>query len=241
LQQSRQQAKRKGERGWFKIGDVPNGKVDLSRQLRGLDIIRAHAKGAAVLDLGCAEGLISLKLAESGARLIHGIELIGERLTAAEQLFSQQYPHVERRFIPWDLSRFDELVLDVTPDSKPGQPALLTRYEIVLCLAIAQKLPNPGRFLRLASILSSDWIAIRLPYPIIDDPRSFNIPVDVSRMLSNEFDLIQATEGYPFDLRRPHHQGDDAWLGIFRRRSARATGRRMQLGALSRWFGRQPT
>jgi hypothetical protein len=239
LQQSRQQAKRKGERGWFKTGDLPDGKVDLSRQLRGLDIIRAHAKGAAVLDLGCAEGLISLKLAESGARLIHGVELIAERLTVAEQLFSKQYPQLERQFIPWDLSRFDELVLDVTSDSRPGQPALLTRYDIVLCLAIAQKLPNPGRFLRLASTLSSDWIAIRLPYPIIDDPRSFNIPVDVSRMLSNEFDLIQATEGYPVDLKRPHHKGDDAWLGIFRRRPARASGRRM--GALSRWFGRRPT
>lgn len=204
-------------RGWFKIPDLQNGKVDLGRQTRGLDPVRAACAGATVLDLGCAEGLIAIETAKAGARLIHGVELIGERLQIAEALFMKQFPAVERQFIAWDLTRFDELLLDVTPDSAPAKPSLLTRYDVVLCLAIAQKLSNPARFLRLASALCSNIMAVRLPYPIIDDPRSFNIPVNVTRMLSKEFELIQETEGYPSDLQRRYRPGDEAWLGIFRR------------------------
>jgi hypothetical protein len=163
---------------------------------------------------------VSVELAKAGARLVHGVELIGDRLRVAEALFQAQCPDVERSFIAWDLTRFDELFLTVTPDTAPGKPSLLTRYDIVLCLAIAQKLYNPGRFLRLASALCSNIMAVRLPYPVIDDPRSFNIPVDVTRMLAPEFELIQETEGYPFDPSKPHKRGDDAWLGIFRRRQA---------------------
>lgn len=206
-------------RGWFNIPLVQKGKVNLERQMRGLDLIREACAGATVLDLGCAEGLISIKMAKAGARLIHGVELEAERLAVAENLFQEQFPGVERQFIAWDLIKFDELLLDVTPDTAPGKPSLLTRYDVVLCLAIAQKLSNPARFLRLASALCTDIMAVRLPYPVIDDPRSFNIPVDVTRMLSTEFKLIQETEGYPSDPTQPYKPGDEAWLGIFRRSS----------------------
>jgi hypothetical protein len=203
--------------GWFKIPELHKGKVDLGRQTSGLDIVRNACSGATVLDLGCAEGLVSLEMAKAGARLIHGVEIIDDRLRVAETLFKKECPQVERQFIAWDLTRFDELFLDVTPDTTPPKASLLTRYDIVLCLAIAQKLFNPGRFLRLAATICSDVLAVRLPYPIIDDVRSFNIPVDVTRMLSKEFELIQETEGYPTDVRRKHRPGDDAWLGVFRR------------------------
>jgi hypothetical protein len=206
--------------GWFKIPGLQNGKVDLNRQGSGLDVVWQACAGATVLDLGCAEGLVALEAAGAGARLIHGVELIGDRLQVAEALFAERYPGIERQFITWDLTRFDELFLDVTPDSQPDKPSLLTRYDAVLCLAIAQKLFNPGRFLRLASALCTDIMAVRLPYPVIDDPRSFNIPVDVTRMLSKEFELIQETEGYPSDVSRRYQPGDEAWLGIFRRRPA---------------------
>jgi hypothetical protein len=204
-------------RGWFKIPNLQKGKVDLGRQASGLDVVRKSCAGATVLDLGCAEGLISIEMAKAGARLIHGVELIRDRLLVAESMFQEQYPDLERNFIEWDLTRFNDLFLDITPGTAPEKPSLLTRYDVVLCLAIAQKLSNPGRFLRLAAALCTDIIAIRLPYPVIDDPRSFNIPVDVKRLLSKEFDLIQETEGYPSNLQRPYQAGDDAWLGIFRR------------------------
>jgi hypothetical protein len=203
--------------GWFKIPDLQKGKVDLRRQTAGLDVVREACSGASLLDLGCAEGLVSLEMAKAGARLVHGVEIIADRLQVAETLFQKDCPQVERQFIAWDLTRFDELFLDVTPDTTPAQPSLLTRYDVVLCLAIAQKLSNPGRFLRLAATICSDILAVRLPYPVIDDVRSFNIPVDVTRMLSKEFELIQETEGYPTDVKRKHRPGDDAWLGIFKR------------------------
>src|SRR5687767_7675026 len=94
--------------GWFKIPNLQKGKVDLGRQTRGLDVVRAACPGATVLDLGCAEGLVSIELAKAGARLIHGVELIGDRLQVAEALFQAQCPDVERNFIAWDLTRFDE-------------------------------------------------------------------------------------------------------------------------------------
>jgi 2-polyprenyl-3-methyl-5-hydroxy-6-metoxy-1,4-benzoquinol methylase len=212
--------------GWFNISGVQEGRFDLERQMAGLDIIRRSCRGAAVLDLGCAEGAVSLELAKGGAKLVHGLELEADRLAVAEQLFAEQCPKVERQFIQCDLSSFDKLFLDSTADSQPQKPYLRSRYDIVLCLAIAQKLPNPGRFLRLASTLSSEWLAVRLPYPVIDDRRSFNVPVDIKRMLKDEFELLQETEGYPRDLQRPYQAGDEAWLGIFRRRNGKITGLR---------------
>lgn len=204
--------------GWFKIPGLQDGKWDLDRQMAGLETIRRASAGATVLDLGCAEGLISLELANAGARLIHGVELESQRVEVAEHLFEQRCPNVTRRFIAWDLARFDELYLGLTADTRPATAYLRTRYDIVLCLAIAQKLPNPARFLRLASTLCSKFLAVRLPYPVIDDARSFNIPVDAKRMLADEFDLIQETEGYPVDVNRAYRPGDTAWLGIFRRK-----------------------
>ena len=87
----------------------------------------------------------------------------------------------------------------------------------MLCLAIAQKLSAPGRFLRLASTLCTNILAVRLGQPVINDPRSSNIPVDVKRLLSEDFELIQETEGYPLDPSVPYRPGDYVWLAIFRR------------------------
>jgi len=204
--------------GWFKIPGLQDGKWDIDRQMAGLEVIRRACGGATALDLGCAEGLISLELAKAGARLVHGVELESQRVQVAERLFEQHCPDVARQFIVWDLARFDELYLGLTANSHPAAVFLRTRYDIVLCLAIAQKLPNPARFLRLASTLCSKLLAVRLPYPVIDDARSFNVPVDVKRMLGDEFDLIQETEGYPADVNRSYRSGDTAWLGIFRRK-----------------------
>ena len=203
--------------GWFKISGVQEGMFPLDRQMRGLDVVREAAAGAMLLDLGCAEGMVSLEMVKSGARLVHGVELLGDRLVVAEKIYGEQFPDLERQFIQWDLDQFENLYLDATPDTRRDGKFLRTRYDIVLCLAIAQKLSKPSRFLRMASALCSNIMAVRLPYPVIDDKRSFNIPVNVTKMLSTEFELIQETEGYPSDLKRPYQPGDDAWLGIFRR------------------------
>jgi 2-polyprenyl-3-methyl-5-hydroxy-6-metoxy-1,4-benzoquinol methylase len=215
-------------KAWFTVPGVQDGKHRVGRQLRGLGRVRRACHGAAVLDLGCAEGAISLEMAKAGARLVHGVEVMGSRVSAAEALFQERCPDVEHLFFEWDLNRFEDLFLNASFDSAPDGRYLLTRYDIVLCLAIAQKLSNPGRFLRLASTLCSRLMAVRLPAPVLDDKRSMHIPVDVARMLGSEFDLIQETEGYPRDLARPYQAGDRAWLGIFRRKRPPAKTARLR-------------
>lgn len=210
--------KRRRPDGWFKIDGVQEGHVDFDRQFRGLEIVRAEAAGARVLDLGCAEGLISLEMVKAGAVLVHGVELEAKRVETARSLFAA-HPQVKSTFIAHDLNRFPELFLEHNADSQWKDTALLTRYDIVLCLAIAMKLARPAPFLRLASALCDRILAVRLPYPVIDDPRSDNIPVDVKRLLADEFDLVQETELYPDDLTKPYVPGEYGWLGIFRRRA----------------------
>jgi SAM-dependent methyltransferase len=202
--------------GWFRIDGVQDGHVEFERQFRGLEIDRAQASGARVLDLGCAEGLISLEMAKAGAALVHGVELEAKRVETARSLFAA-HPEVQSTFIAYDLNGFPELFLTQTADSEWKDTALLTRYDIVLCLAIAMKLARPAPFLRLASALCDRVFAVRLPFPVIDDPRSDNIPVDVKRLLADEFDLVQETELYPEDPKKPYVPGEYGWLGIFQR------------------------
>jgi SAM-dependent methyltransferase len=205
--------------GWFKIPGRQEGRWGLDRQGRGLDIVRQACGGATILDLGCAEGLVALDLAKYGARLVHGVELETSRLKIAAELFRENAPHVEASFFAADLTHFDDLLLMKTPDTAPGEPSLLTRYDVVLCLAIAQKLSNPGPFLRLAATVCSNILAVRLPYRILDDARSGNVPVDVTRMVSAEFDLVQETAAFPEDVAVPY-QGEYGWLGVFKRRAS---------------------
>ena len=207
--------------GWFKIPGVQGGKIELARQIRGLAPILEACRGATVLDLGCAEGMVSLETAKAGARLVHGVELIGSRVRVADALMRERFPKVDSHFFEWNLAHLDGLYLDISADSPHGGHFLLGRYDIVLCLAIAQKLPNPGRFLRLASTLCAGLMAVRLPFPILDDARSSHVRVDVKRMLAPEFELVQETEGFPVDAGRHYREGDRSWLGIFRRARGR--------------------
>src|SRR5690349_21167118 len=134
--------------GWFKIEGVQEGHVDFARQFRGLEIVRAEASGASILDLGCAEGLISLEMVKAGAALVHGVELEAKRVETARSLFAA-HPQAKSMFIAHDLNRFPELFLTHTADSEWKDSTLRNRYDIVLCLAIAMKLAQPAPFLRL--------------------------------------------------------------------------------------------
>jgi 2-polyprenyl-3-methyl-5-hydroxy-6-metoxy-1,4-benzoquinol methylase len=194
----------KSVRPWFTIAGVQDGKVDPQRQLRGLEPLLGLCAGKSVLDLGCAEGVISLNFAQAGAAVVHGIEVGASRVAVAREILAKT--SAQNRFWCFDLNKFDEMT------------ELDDGYDIVLCLAIAQKLKQPDKFLRRAAALCRGHMAIRLEYPVIDDPRSGAIPVDVRQLMSAEFDLIQETDLYPTDLSRPYQPGDEGWLGLFRRR-----------------------
>jgi hypothetical protein len=51
-----------------------------------------------VLDLGCAEAVVSLELAKARAMLVHGVELLGDRLRTAEALFQENVPNLGAAF-----------------------------------------------------------------------------------------------------------------------------------------------
>lgn len=178
--------------GWFQIDGVQDGPRTVREQLTGLDLMMRHARGAAVLDLGCAEGLISRHLCESGARLAHGIEANGAIVAVAIEAC---------RGWPIEIMRGDLRDL-------PAISALpiLPRYEMVLALSILHKVPHPDRLLAFAAARSADWFAIRLPARVLCDPRSGNRPFDIPALLLPDFALIAEPSG---------PRGE--WVGIFRR------------------------
>ena len=66
-------------RGWFNIPDRP-GPRTVAQQLLGLDQLFVECKGKTCLDVGCAEGMISIELARRGAIAVHGVEVSKRRV-----------------------------------------------------------------------------------------------------------------------------------------------------------------
>lgn len=190
-------------KGWFKIDGVQDGERDLAYQLKGLEVLlrKGNAEGKTVLDLGCAEGLISRCFREAGALSVDGLDMSAERIAYGRE----QFPDI--RFLQWDLNK--------------GMPRgwLASSYDVVLLLAVLHKLAEPRRTLHFAMALCSDWLAIRAPAPVICDRRSDFKPLDVKAHMGMSFDLVQESDGHPDD---PSRLDPDkpAWLGVFRRRAS---------------------
>jgi SAM-dependent methyltransferase len=144
----------------------------LAQQLVGLEPALERASGRAVLDLGCAEGDIAGEFLRRGAALAHGCEALITRVEAARRKF----PAAPAVFFSADLEDFDG-VYDRNRDF------FLQRYDIVLLLAILQKMREPQKLLNAAVNLAGEALAIRLPKPVIDDARSGNVPFDVPQFL----------------------------------------------------------
>jgi hypothetical protein len=174
---------------WFQVKG--RGARRLEDQLLGLDQLFQVAHGV-VLDLGCAEGLIGKTMLESGCDMLHGVEIVPERIERAER-FLRHYP---AEFWVHDLEKMDSLV-----------PQLRIKYDVVLALSIAHKLRRPEQFIRAAAGLSDDLFAIRLPQPVICDKRSGRVPLDVPKLMSDiGFDAVSEHRGFL-----------DEWIGIYRR------------------------
>lgn len=178
-------------RGWFAEGQ--DGDRTLSEQMIGLDPLYEIAPRATVLDLGCAEGLIGLELVKAGASLLHGIDLVHERVRKAREA-AREYP---ARFWAADLARFA---------TKPIT-GLLPTYDIVLCLSIVHKFAEPEAFLAAAAMRCRGTLAIRLPARILSDARSGFRRIDVpALMAAQSFEQTHDTTG---------PRGE--WVGIFDR------------------------
>ncbi len=175
-------------KGWFQTEGRPGDRT-LEMQLLGLDPLFDEAKGATILDVGCAEGLLSMELAKKGAQ-VTGVEIVESHIEVAKQLRGA----LSCRFEVADAN-------DYQPDED---------YDIVLLLAILHKLKDPSRACARFAKAAKNLVVMRLPpenAPTIIDERSGNVRHDVAAVMT----------WYGFHLERVTRGSFSEWTGFWRR------------------------
>jgi SAM-dependent methyltransferase len=136
-------------RGWFQVpGIKPLGDRSLSEQMIGLEFALIEAKGKTVLDIGCAEALITLEFAKAGAAKVVGIEKVAPAIALGRTLCAG-YPQVELMEC--------NLVKHIDANPSPQQ------FDIVLALGIAHKPKDPAAALCWAARSASSLLVFRPP------------------------------------------------------------------------------
>lgn len=163
------------DKGWFKVAGIrPNGDRTLEEQMKGLQPALDECKGKTVLDLGCAEGSISLEFAKAGAKSVVGIELLAAHLAVAK-LQCRKFPQIS--FVWAHLGDYIK--------SRESFP----QYDIVLALGIIHKLDDPAVPMRFAAQSSRDLLVFRAParkYDGLIKSKHTNIKCDVPKIMVSE-------------------------------------------------------
>ncbi len=140
-------------KGWFKVPGVrPDGDRTLKEQMMGLERALAECKGKTVLDLGCAEGLISLEFAKAGAKSVVGIELLSAHLAVARTVCRKYVAQGVIRFVCGHLG--DIIVATCREDFSA---------DIVLALGIIHKLDDPNVPMAFAADCAKELLCFRAP------------------------------------------------------------------------------
>jgi predicted TPR repeat methyltransferase len=131
------------------------GRWPLEIRLSGLGGLVGTCSGKSVLDLGTAEGLVANRFLQNGTSLLHGFDLMMERVLAARHICGK---FQNAAFWQADLSDWNKFRLDHAEH-------LLGGYDIVLYLGLHHHLPIDGRAstLRGAAAMSGDVFALRTP------------------------------------------------------------------------------
>ena len=129
------------------------GKWPRETRLEGLECLFDRVRGASVLDLGAAEGVIARELLSRGAAFVHGFDLNAGRVATARSLC---HSYVDSEFRHADLadwSAFQHAHADLL------EPA----YDVVLYLGLHHHLPTDSRLETLcrAAALARHFLAIR--------------------------------------------------------------------------------
>ena len=186
--------------GWFAVDGIQSGVRTVERQTKGLEVLQARAKGKTVLDLGCAEGLIANWFVQAGAHVADGIDYSTSRIMLGGGIVSNRV-----------------LLHTADLNDLSTMPGLWRSYDIVLLLAILQKLEHPAVLLDFAIKRCRGCLAIRAPAAVLDDARSGNVPLDIKAHVERAgFETIQESDGFPDDPRHIDPDGD-AWLGVFQK------------------------
>lgn len=162
------------DRGWFSIAGVRPGDRTLKEQMIGLDLALKEARGKTVLDLGCAEGLISREFAKAGAKSVLGIELLASHLAVAK---------VQCRDVPQ--VQFVQAHLGDYIKARESFP----QYDIVLALGIIHKLEDPAIPLRFAAQSARSLVVFRAPakkYDGLIKSKHSDIKCDVPKIMKSE-------------------------------------------------------
>lgn len=174
----------KGPKGWFTIPGVQNGVRDMTERTTPLRPLLPHVRGATILDLGCAEGLISKWLIDDGrARLVHGLDAYEPYLETARKMMPRD--RYKTKFAVCDFNHFERDAATV---------GLLPGYDVVLALNVIQKLLDPRAMLMTAASYAGTWFVYSGPAPVIKDVRSNFVEVDVEKELS-KFKLFHFDPG----------------------------------------------
>ena len=175
------------------------GKWDPELRMAGLKPLFQKARGCTVLDLGAAEGVIASWFARNGARVIHGFEMIPDRIPVARRILSQ-FPLEALEFHQATIGRWSDFV-------QQFKPILLDSYDIVLFLGIYHHLHATHRkgVLQGALERARRWFAIRTPHSLVEGDQLIEF---INR---HGFRLIAEEESRP--------EENMGWLGIFERGS----------------------
>lgn len=132
--------------GWFEIDGLQEGERALEEQMIGLSSALLSAAGKTVLDLGCAEGLISREFARAGARSVTGVD-------AVERYVSEAFRQCAQLPCEFVLAHIEDLA---------AQP-VKKRFDVVLALSVLHKLFSPEHGLRFAAESCAEVLVLRLP------------------------------------------------------------------------------
>lgn len=136
--------------GWFRIAGVQEGDRDPAEQLVGCEVALAEARGAVVLDLGCAEGCIAAEFARAGA-VVTAVDVVKDHVTLGKRLWAG----LAVDFVHCDIAIFATM-LDGTLVNGERQ-----RFDIVIALGSPHKLADPGIAIRFAARAARRLVLLR--------------------------------------------------------------------------------
>ncbi len=151
---------------WFKTEGRDNGDRTLKQQLKGLGDLRDRVTGKSVLDIGAAEGLISIYLFDHGAKAVHGIEVRPDFVEVGNSL------------------RGDRACTFEVADANDYTP--VRQYDIVIALALLHKLREPVIACKRFAAAAREMVVLRLPPAgalVITDDRSGGKKYDIGRAM----------------------------------------------------------
>jgi hypothetical protein len=124
-------------------------------RMSGLERLASGCAGKSVLDLGSAEGLIARCFLQGGAAVLHGVDIVSDRVIAAREVCGD-----------FGNASFWQADLSDWPTFRARHAGhLLPWYDIVLYLGLHHHLPaaSRGSTLAGAAAMSGDVFALRTP------------------------------------------------------------------------------